>query len=1452
MKRSITFFIAVFLCAGSAWGNVHDSTFRKSSGPSSPIPVGTYINAGTDSYTATQATFSFGESGDYPSLPANFFGPGSEPFAGTLFMQGPNSGGSQTPDADVAINRTTSLTFSDPPSMGMVQIQMTQFSLVSVAPILVSFDVPPIMAESFFDVFFEISIPSDPGMANILLADQYGGTFGFSQPFRPVITFVNTANPSDVHIFNAATMGLPPLLYMSTAPYPWTLSPIAGEFDPIGNEDLVLHTLAGSTISLSPLLERTDNNFTVNMNQSGVVESYSGNGFYGGEWFYYPYTNWWNVWWYDHPMAISRIKYILNPVINVLPRNPQLPSSVTIVYTYSTSQWLPWTIAPRPPLPQDVPNLTIENQLIQRTAPLYSYTGTISQAIPVPLTTPYLIPYYNPEWISIDIRGNNFILNGLLNHVCFKPAERSVDFGDAPAPYPTFLANNGARHTIFQGAFMGAQIDAEADGLPNANATGDDLNNLPDEDGVIFNSLLNPGLPATLTVQSTIANALLQGWIDFNADGDWNEAGEQIMTNVVTVAGNNVVIYNVPAGATPGLTFARFRLSTMPNLSYTGAAPNGEVEDYKINIETAQQLDFGDAPDQPYPTLLAGNGARHIITGLKLGVLVDAEPNGQPNGTATGDDNNPPGANDEDGVWWGCNFVPGHVNTVRVTASGPGFLNAWFDYNIDGDWTDPGEQVFTNVAMPAGTTDLFVSVPAGASIGNTFARFRFSTQLNLGYTGLAQDGEVEDYMVTIDAPHEMDYGDAPDPAYPTLAASNGARHGHDPNIPIFLGNLVDWEINGQPNATATGDDVNNLPDEDGVVFNTPVIPGGPSFITVTASIGGGFFQGWIDFNADGDWSDPGEQIYTNVVLVAGAQPLNFNVPVNAVLGNTFARFRYSTMPNLSCYGCAPNGEVEDYLILIEPAPPELDFGDAPDPAYPTLLANNGARHIIDNVTYLGALIDAEADGQPSVNADGDDLSKLDDEDGVIFMCPLAAGNPCKLKVTASVGDALLNCWIDFNRNGSWADAGEHVFTDLNLLTGINYLNFITPCNAVPGVTYARFRFSHQPALSFTGQAFDGEVEDYATEVMEYSDTKWLQPPDPLLPGMHAGEGSLLADDWVCCGDVVTDIHWWGNYETAEGGLEKRGSGINHFLVQIYSNANCLPNAILKSYIVPFTPVLETNTGIINNEGSYIYKYDYQLPEPFIQVKDTTYWLSVSAISNDPQNPPYWRWQEANRWIFPIHCGAVISAGTQWARITWPFPPLVKYDDFAFSITSWVVDNLNLQNINVTNGQDICYDAKKVITVAGGGTTFNVFNGGRATIIAGEKISYLPTTKVYLGGYMSGHITTTGQYCSSLKTAIVANSITKPDDNQLPEMINGQGFRVYPNPTTGKFKLEVTGTDEPGDISVEIYTMFGKKVQEVKLLDLVKYEFSLSTQAPGVYILRVITGKDAGTVKIIRQ
>ena len=81
-------------------------------------------------------------------------------------------------------------------------------------------------------------------------------------------------------------------------------------------------------------------------------------------------------------------------------------------------------------------------------------------------------------------------------------------------------------------------------------------------------------------------------------------------------------------------------------------------------------------------------------------------------------------------------------------------------------------------------------------------------------------------------------------------------------------------------------------------------------------------------------------------------------------------------------------------------PLEMDFGDAVetdcDPTgthcsrYPTTLAQNGARHVIDSRIFLGnpfidvVQIDAERDGQPTIGADGDDNNDIDDEEAVSF------------------------------------------------------------------------------------------------------------------------------------------------------------------------------------------------------------------------------------------------------------------------------------------------------------------------------------------------------------------------------------------------------------------------------------------------------------------------------------
>jgi hypothetical protein len=330
---------------------------------------------------------------------------------------------------------------------------------------------------------------------------------------------------------------------------------------------------------------------------------------------------------------------------------------------------------------------------------------------------------------------------------------------------------------------------------------------------------------------------------------------------------------------------------------------------------------------------------------------------------------------------------------------------------------------------------------------------------------------------------KLDFGDAPDgftaPIYPTFLANNGARHTIAAGM--FLGTSIDAEIDGQPNATATGDDLAGVDDEDGVTFLTaPFISGQPGSVSVVASAPGRLNL-WIDWNGNGSWAQPGEHVLSDVPVVAGANLLNFVVPAAAVPGTTFARFRFSSLAGLSYTGPAPDGEVEDYRVEIRQTPVvgELDFGDAPTNFYPTLMVNNGARHLILPGFLLGTNIDTELDGQPSPSATGDDSAALDDEDGVNFLTPLRRGSTACVNVwlTSFFGAGLLDAWVDFNRNGVW-DPAEQIFSNQPLIGGANGLCFAVPNNARMGRTYSRWRLSTFGGLSPSGLAQNGEVEDY--------------------------------------------------------------------------------------------------------------------------------------------------------------------------------------------------------------------------------------------------------------------------------------------------------------------------------------------------------------------------------------
>lgn len=186
-------------------------------------------------------------------------------------------------------------------------------------------------------------------------------------------------------------------------------------------------------------------------------------------------------------------------------------------------------------------------------------------------------------------------------------------------------------------------------------------------------------------------------------------------------------------------------------------------------------LDFGDLPNDLYPTLIADGGPSHTIVGTDQVWLggasdgPDAENDGQPNAAASGDDSD--GNDDENGVTpvpdWDDGTNGGTVS-VDISTSGTAtgaWLCAWFDFgDKDGNPPDGSFDTGFESAVSIGTGQTFsFPIPAGTfapdgssstSDVTVYARFRLfesnpgNCTSSTGFDGAASNGEVEDYVWT--------------------------------------------------------------------------------------------------------------------------------------------------------------------------------------------------------------------------------------------------------------------------------------------------------------------------------------------------------------------------------------------------------------------------------------------------------------------------------------------------------------------------------------------------------------------------------------------------------------------------------------------------------------------------------------------------------------------------------
>ncbi len=229
-----------------------------------------------------------------------------------------------------------------------------------------------------------------------------------------------------------------------------------------------------------------------------------------------------------------------------------------------------------------------------------------------------------------------------------------------------------------------------------------------------------------------------------------NPAGPPVAAAIASAGGTYVgAVEPNPADPDGSASTPRF-MTTSPVFDLTVA----QLDEIAQNICLAggPQLlpvaDYGDYSALP-------SASSNVTSNLRIGAQIDAELGATPDGAAIGDDLR--GTDDEDGITF-SDFTPGQsASATAMVTNDTGatvYLNAWADWNEDGDLNDSNEHLTAteiSVSSSAVQNRPFTfpfTVPATAK-GTIPIRVRLTSTSSPGPDGADGSGEVEDYLVTI-------------------------------------------------------------------------------------------------------------------------------------------------------------------------------------------------------------------------------------------------------------------------------------------------------------------------------------------------------------------------------------------------------------------------------------------------------------------------------------------------------------------------------------------------------------------------------------------------------------------------------------------------------------------------------------------------------------------------------
>ena len=161
-----------------------------------------------------------------PPIPADFFGPGSEPFVGEVCVEGEPLVATPWGDWDVAdtVIRRMAEPFDrcEVPSdeERVVEIEIAALNMRSVEPIVVMVDGIP----THWDVRVDLSDVAPPMIGQLGARKTHcnGGTYWSMLPVQPRFTFESIEIPGDVRVLDTGLEGIPPVM-LDQPDHPWVV-----------------------------------------------------------------------------------------------------------------------------------------------------------------------------------------------------------------------------------------------------------------------------------------------------------------------------------------------------------------------------------------------------------------------------------------------------------------------------------------------------------------------------------------------------------------------------------------------------------------------------------------------------------------------------------------------------------------------------------------------------------------------------------------------------------------------------------------------------------------------------------------------------------------------------------------------------------------------------------------------------------------------------------------------------------------------------------------------------------------------------------------------------------------------------------------------------------------------------------------------------------------------------